>query len=151
MLKRTLALAALILAASPFGAAQAAPVAYVRVCTLYGAMYYYLPGTETCVNANTGRTKTKTEYGVVDGVTQTEQDALDALEGAAISMALPGTVVDPGKHFGVSAHFGTFEGQNALGVGGAFRLNDNVTFDGGVGVGLSYHTVGGRAGFNISW
>jgi hypothetical protein len=150
-MKRILSLAAVIFAAGLTGNVQASPVEYVKICTSYGAMWFYIPGTDTCVNANTGQTKKNTENGVVNGVTQTEQDALDAQEGAAIGMALPGTIVDPGKHFGVSAHFGTFEGKNALGVGGAFRLNDNVTFDGGVGVGLSYHTVGGRAGFNVSW
>lgn len=150
-MKRILSLAAVIFAAGLTSNVDASPVEYVKICTVYGAMYFYIPGTDTCVNANTGQTKKNTESGVVNGVTQTEQDALDALEGAAIGMALPGTIVDPGKHFGVSAHLGTFEGQNALGVGGAFRLNDNVTFDGGVGVGLSYHTVGGRAGFNVSW
>ena len=34
--------------------ALAAPVEYVKVCSTYGANYYYSLGTETCINANTG-------------------------------------------------------------------------------------------------
>ncbi|HTJ58029.1 MAG TPA: porin [Devosiaceae bacterium] len=142
-----------------------AAVEYVRVCSLYGAHFFYDPGTATCINAQTGVTKTVTATGVVTGVTQTEQDALDAKaaaekaqesankaqEGAALGLSLPGTTVDPGKHFGASAHVGTFNGYSAVGVGGAFRLNDDVTFDGGIAVGTSYGTVGGRAGVNVSW
>jgi opacity protein-like surface antigen len=31
------------------GAAQAKPVEYVKVCSLYGAGFYYIPGTDTCI------------------------------------------------------------------------------------------------------
>ncbi|TIT04817.1 MAG: hypothetical protein E5W86_30950, partial [Mesorhizobium sp.] len=49
--------------------ALAAPVEYVRVCSLYGARYYYSPGTDTCINADTGETRRVTEDGVVVGKT----------------------------------------------------------------------------------
>ena len=130
---------------------DAAPVEYTKICSLYGAGFFYIPGTDTCVNANTGQTKKATEHGVVEGVTQSEQDTLNAQEGVAIDLAMPGTVVDQGKHFGVSGHVGTFDGKSAVGLGGALRLNDNVTFDAGAGVGLDDGTVGARAGFNVSW
>jgi hypothetical protein len=48
-----LALAGFVLATS----AQAGPVEYVRVCDAYGTGYFYIPGTETCVHANTGQTR----------------------------------------------------------------------------------------------
>ncbi len=32
--------------------AHAAPVEYVKICSLYGAGFFYIPGTDTCVNAN---------------------------------------------------------------------------------------------------
>ena len=28
---------------------KAKPVEYVKVCSLYGAGYYYIPGTQTCI------------------------------------------------------------------------------------------------------
>lgn len=149
-MKRVLLAASL--AAGLFSIPSAArAVEYVKVCSVYGKMYYFIPGTDTCVNANTGQTKKATEHGVVEGVTQSEQDTLNAQEGVAIDLAMPGTVVDQGKHFGVSGHVGTFDGKSAVGLGGALRLNDNVTFDAGAGVGLDYGTVGARAGFNVSW
>ena len=30
---------------------HAAPVEYVKVCSLYGAGFFYIPGTDTCVDA----------------------------------------------------------------------------------------------------
>ena len=32
--------------------AEPEPVEYVRVCDLYGAGFFYIPGTETCLNIN---------------------------------------------------------------------------------------------------
>ena len=48
------------------GSAQAA-VEYVRVCSAYGAAYAYIPGTETCLNMNTGETRQATESGTRQG------------------------------------------------------------------------------------
>ena len=28
---------------------KAAPVEYVRICSLYGAGFFYIPGTDTCI------------------------------------------------------------------------------------------------------
>ncbi|TIT91144.1 MAG: hypothetical protein E5W55_20860, partial [Mesorhizobium sp.] len=72
---------AFLAAASGFSAsAPAAPVEYVRVCSLYGAQYYYSPGTSTCINANTGETRLVTEDGVVVGKTAlaSKVDDIDA-------------------------------------------------------------------------
>ena len=63
-------LAALALGAGSLaavGPADAAPVEYVRVCSLYGASYAYIPGTDTCLNMNTGETRQATESGVKQG------------------------------------------------------------------------------------
>ena len=35
--------------AADLPAAQAAPIEYVRVCDAYGAGFFYIPGTETCL------------------------------------------------------------------------------------------------------
>jgi len=63
-------LAALALCAGSLavgGPADAAPVEYVRVCDAYGAQYAYIPGTDTCLNMNTGETRQATESGVKQG------------------------------------------------------------------------------------
>jgi hypothetical protein len=48
-LRAMLAIAALTLLPSAPGHAA---VEYVKVCSLYGAGFFYIPGTDTCVNAN---------------------------------------------------------------------------------------------------
>ena len=42
---------------------KAAPVEYVRVCSTYGAGFFYIPGTETCLRVG-GRVRA--EYGVAE-------------------------------------------------------------------------------------
>jgi len=61
--------AALALGAGTFaiGSPAVAAVEYVRVCDAYGASYAYIPGTETCLNMNTGETRQATESGVKQG------------------------------------------------------------------------------------
>lgn len=107
--------------------AFAAPVEYVRVCTDEGAGYYYVPGTDTCVNP------------------------LATDEGVAISLALPNATIEAGKQFGAGVNIGTFNGETAIGLSGAFAPADGITLNGGVGFGLSHDTVAGRAGINVSW
>jgi YadA-like membrane anchor domain len=55
------------------------------------------------------------------------------------------------KTFAVSAHWGTFRGENALGVSAFVRVNEFVWVDGGVGAGLREGGVGGRAGLTVAW
>ncbi|ROZ78354.1 porin [Ramlibacter sp. WS9] len=43
--------------------ASVAAVEYVRICTLYGAGFHYVPGTDTCTNTTTGDTRQQTEGG----------------------------------------------------------------------------------------
>jgi len=131
--------------------AQAAPVEYVRVCSAFGTGYFYIPGTDTCVNVNTGETRRNTVDGVVTGVTQQQQQIQRNTEGVAMSFALPKATVDPGKSFGAALNIGTFDGAVAVGIGGAFRAGEGVTFNGAIGYGLGEGTLGGNAGVNVSW
>ena len=41
--------------------AKAAPVEYVRVCSTYGAGFFYIPGTETCLRVG-GRVRAEFQY-----------------------------------------------------------------------------------------
>lgn len=138
---------AALLGTSPASAA----VENVRICNAYGIGWFYLPGTDTCYNANTGETKVMTENGVVEGETEMLEQVRDANEGVALSLALPTAVVDDGKTFGAAVNFGTFNGENAIGIGGAFEAADGLTINGAVGLGLGRGTAGGRAGVNYSW
>jgi hypothetical protein len=46
------------------GGCEAAPVEYVKVCSLFGADFYYIPGTDVCFNVTTGETRQATAGGV---------------------------------------------------------------------------------------
>src|SRR5918997_5124638 len=48
--------------AADLPAAKAAPVEYVRVCDAYGAGFFYIPGTETCLRVG-GRVRADYLYG----------------------------------------------------------------------------------------
>ncbi len=59
-------IAGLAIAASSLtgiGTAAAVPVQYVKVCSLYGSGWFYIPGTDTCINTSTGETRVQTELG----------------------------------------------------------------------------------------
>jgi hypothetical protein len=129
----------------------AAQAQYVKICDAYGAGWFYIPGTDTCVNTSTGETRVHKTDGIHYGETEVSKDAHDAVEGVALSLALPRATVTPGHRFAAAVDFGAFEGMGAIGVGGAFAPNDNVTLEGNVGIGLQRGTVGGTAGVNISW
>jgi hypothetical protein len=66
---RKLAVAAAIVAAAcTYGPPPAEAAAeYVRVCSIYGAQWAYIPGTETCINLNNGETRQETEAGTQRG------------------------------------------------------------------------------------
>jgi len=42
---------------------EAAAVEYVKICSLYGPDYFYMPGSDVCLNASSGRTVVDTEDG----------------------------------------------------------------------------------------
>ncbi|RWD89671.1 porin [Mesorhizobium sp.] len=161
---------AFLAAASGFSAsAQAAPVEYVKVCSLYGAQYYYSPGTDTCINANTGETKRRVDDGEGGFTTVTGKTALAskvddidgrvqrAFEGASVASALTSPDLVQGEHFGVRVNWGNAGQSNAMGVTGAAVLGEGF-FPGGkgrlagaAGVAFSGKTVGGNAGLQLTW
>ena len=74
-----------------------------------------------------------------------------AYEGTAIALAAQNFTLEAGKRFGVSANFGTFEGQSALASSVAIRLDTNWQLNGSVGFGTNNGTVGARAGVIGQW
>ncbi|WP_292475374.1 hypothetical protein [Mesorhizobium sp.] len=121
--------------------------------------YYYSPGTDTCINANTGETCRLTEDGVVVGKTAlaSKVDDIDgrvqrAFEGASVASALTSPDLVQGEHFGVRVNWGNAGQSNAMGVTGAAVLGEGF-FPGGkgrlagaAGVAFSGKAVGGNAG-----
>ncbi|WP_181170349.1 MULTISPECIES: porin [unclassified Mesorhizobium] len=139
------------------------PVEYVRVCTAYGAQYYYSPGTTTCINADTGETRSATAGGVVGKTALASKvDDIDrrvqrAFEGASVASALAGPDLVQGEHFGVRVNWGNAGQSNAMGVTGAAVLGEgfmpggNGRLAGAAGVAFSGKAVGGNAGLQFTW
>jgi hypothetical protein len=128
---------------------KAEPVEYVKICSAAGEGFYYIPGTETCINPDTGVTKDYT--GTANGKVGQSAVSAEAFEGAAMSMAMPAPFIESGKNFAIGGNIATFGGQSAVGFTAAARVNDGLSLNGGIGLGLGEHTIGGRAGFNFSW
>jgi hypothetical protein len=117
----TLGLAAMIAAPS-----HAAPVEYVKVCSLYGAGYFYIPGTDTCTNANQIATN---QFDVARAQTR-------ASTGTAMAASLVAPWLPTGTNYAVSTHWATYDGQHAAGFSGLVRVSGNFVFSGGFALGL---------------
>jgi hypothetical protein len=74
-----------------------------------------------------------------------------AFEGTAIALAMSGGALPADKDFAVSINWGVFEGQHGFAGTAAARVNDNLLLHGGIGIGASEGTVGGRAGLTLTW
>jgi hypothetical protein len=72
-------------------------------------------------------------------------------EGIAIAMAMGGISLPQGKAFAIGANFGFFQDKQAAAAQTLIRLNETLTFNGGVGMGLGGNQVGGRAGLMAAW
>ncbi len=166
------AVSAVAIVSSPLTAsAEPIPMEYVCVCDAFGEGYYFIPGTETCVNANTGATRLITADGIVDGSTELKslvdeiEQRLDSAffdldrklhEEASIAAALADPDLVAGEHFGIRVNWGNAGSANAFGFSGAAVLGEGLfgktgRLTGSAGLGFSGKTVGGRAGLQLTW
>ena len=118
-----LAIAALTLMTSTPGRAA---VEYMKVCSLYGAGFFYIPGTDTCVNANQ----------IVQDQFDLARQLTRAATGTAMATALVNPFLPAGTNYAVSTHWAVFDGQHAVGAVGMVRLQGNLALSAGVAVGL---------------
>src|SRR5438270_841339 len=98
---------------------KAAPVAYVKICSLYGDGFYYVPGTATCIKFG-GYVRLQTEFN-----SGSSGIAFGFGNGLSASLAAE----DPGSHFKagvVNDNFAAFFssiGANGVSVGNNNGLN----------------------------
>jgi len=57
----------------------------------------------------------------------------------------------PNERFVTTMNWGTFQGTQGLAVAGAYRLDNNIQFNGGVSFSPDQSLVGGRAGLRIGF
>ncbi len=105
---------------------HAAPVEYVRICSLYGAGFFYIPGTDTCTN---GRQIVDNQFAIA------RANTLNAT-GTAMAASLVAPWLPTGTNFAISNHWAAFDGQNAVGFSGLMRLSGRLVFSAGFSAGL---------------
>ena len=105
---------------------KAKPVEYVRICSLYGAGFFYIPGTDTCTNANQIATN---QFDLARAQTR-------ASTGTAMAASLVAPWLPTGTNYAVSTHWATYDGQHAAGFSGLMRVSGNFVFSGGFSLGL---------------
>lgn len=110
----------------------AAPVEYVKICSLYGAGFFYIPGTDTCVNANQ---ILQNEYDIARARTRSST-------GTAMSASLVAPWLPTGTNYAISNHWAGFDGQHAFGTSGLVRISGNLVFSAGFAVGLDQGRLG---------
>jgi len=128
-----LAIAVLALITS---APSRAAVEYMKVCSIYGAAFFYLPGTDTCVNANQ----------IVQDQFDLARQLTRAATGTAMATALVNPFLPVGTNYAISTHWAVFDGQHAAGAVGMIRLQGNLALSMGVAVGLDQ----GRLSTNVN-
>jgi hypothetical protein len=121
ILASAIAACALMMAAPSHAAVQ-----YVRICSLYGADFFYIPGTDTCANANQ-----------IAG-NQFAIARLNTLSstGTAMAASLVAPWLPTGTNYAISNHWANFNGQNGVGVSGLMRISGNLVFSAGFAAGL---------------
>ncbi|WP_247990946.1 porin [Bradyrhizobium sp. 186] len=105
---------------------HAAPVEYVKVCSLYGAGFFYIPGTDTCTSANQ----------IVTNQFDLARAQTRASTGTAMAASLVAPWLPTGTNYAVSTHWATYDGQHAAGFSGLVRISGNFVFSGGFSLGL---------------
>ena len=102
------------------------PVEYARICDAFGAGFFYIPGTDTCTNANQIATN---QFDLARAQTR-------ASTGTAMAASLVAPWLPTGTNYAVSTHWATYDGQHAAGFSGLVRVSGNFVFSGGFSLGL---------------
>jgi len=111
-----------LMANGPSGAA----VEYVKVCSLYGAGFFYIPGTDTCTYAKQ----------IVDDQFAIARAATRAAAGTAMAASLVNPWLPDGTNYAISTHWATFDGLHAVGLAGLIRIKGHLSLSAGLAFGL---------------
>jgi hypothetical protein len=124
--RSVIATAVALLAGFAVTPCHAQAVEYVKVCSLYGAGFFYIPGTDTCVQTRQ----------IVDNQFAIARLNTRAATGTAMAASLVAPWLPSGTNYAISNHWAGFDGQHALGFSGLMRISGNFVFSGGFAAGL---------------
>jgi hypothetical protein len=89
------------------GAQAASPVQYVKICSLYGPGFYYIPGTDMCIKVG-GYVRSQTEYQSINGLALGSTNGVNTPTTTTGGIFGPSTIDDGGFTRGTnSTYFGT--------------------------------------------
>ena len=134
---------AVMAGASPASASR--PVQYVHICTTFGPGWFYVPGTDNCIDAVTQEIRDGST-----GVVISPGGANLAVEGVALALAMPTPVIGYGDRFAIAGNFAEYEGFGAFGLAAAFRLTNTANVQAGIGYGYMFGTFAARVGLNVA-
>jgi len=123
---RAVAAAAIGVLAAITATPSQAQVQFANVCSLYGPGFFYIPGTDTCVNA---QQTVDTQFAIARMVTL-------ASTGTAMAVSLVRPFLPDNTNFAISAHWAEFNGQHAVGFSGLMRISGDMVFSAGFALGL---------------
>jgi hypothetical protein len=128
ILRAGLSTAVLVLAMPTPGHAV---VEYEKICSLYGAGFFYIPGTDTCVNAQQ----------IVQSQFDLAREVTRASTGTAMAASLVNPFLPDGTNFAISSHWAVFDGQHAAGLVGMIRIQGNLSLSMGIAFGLDHGSL----------
>ena len=97
-----------------------------KICSVYGANFFYIPGTDTCVNA--GQT-VQSQFDLARQITR-------AATGTAMATSLVNPFLPDGTNYAISTHWAVFDGRRSAGVVGMIRIQGNLSLTMGIAFGL---------------
>ena len=88
-----------------------------------------------------------------DAVNRRQLDAVqeEARRGVAIAAALDTSLPDPGRNFRVNVGGGYYNGESAIGITGAGRINDQVALYFGLGSDTGFNETAAKVGVSYQW
>ncbi len=73
------------------------------------------------------------------------------MKGIATAMAMDVLLPDPGRKFRVNVGGGFYDGESAIGITGAGRVNENVALYFGLGTDIDGDEVAAKVGASYQW
>jgi hypothetical protein len=122
-----------------------------------GALNYFtaqVPLTNFATASSVNALQTQSNIFAVDLHTlavELHKQARNSDQGVAMAFAASGVAdLQSDEHFAISENWGTFNGQNAIAFGAAYRVADHISVSGSFAKAVN-GPVAGRAGFRIGW
>lgn len=139
-----------------------AQVEYLTItpCTdIYGPGWYLSPDGTVCINAGTAFTLPVIEEPdpigfftpLAERIAEMEESARLALQGVAITLAMPAAILPAEQRYAIGLNWGEFEGFHAIGFNGALAIGNTAALTAGAGMGITQRSFAFRGGLQLDF